>query len=491
MATTPSAFSMDGIMKITNAIVKNIFFSVFLLPIYLYCFSILPGLETARPGKMRRGIAKSILLFIFLSALPFMLLSCAGHIPGKVAPEKPLFSSGAELFLQAENIDDLAAQLAEKLDRVIDLDGKKIQISENNFLELDSRLNLLFSRYLSEALATAITRHGARVTVQEIGEEPLRLFGNFGKYTPGKNHLKVTIRLRKMGQFASEDIAVSGNISNTGVEKEWFEPDFSRVANTLINILEENYHGSEHHLSVSVEPLSPGRYGEKPLELGEFFREYIVTALSRSPLFRSAAISPEISPASLTGTYEKAGAQMRFLLTLTDSGGQETSAFFEVQQRDIPADLMEETFFEDETPTTGLDDNLWITIQPENRALLSGNDKQFLDKSSELINGFFTKHGYKISFDKQKAKLRIFQSLSIDRGENDYVEDLRLNLTIRALSTDLKTSVSTKNGRIGLKYSKTMSQFDKDNMIFDALPKLTNAVCESVASEINKRFKNK
>ena len=441
---------------------------------------------------MRIETSKSILLFVFLSAFPFILLSCASHIPGKVAPEKHLFPFGAESSPQAENIDALAVQLAEKLDRVIDLDGKKIQISENNFLELDTRLNLLFSRYLSEALATAITRYGARATVQDIGEEPLRLFGNFGKYAPGKNHLKVTIRLRKMGQVASEDIAVSGNISNTGLEKEWFEPDFPRVANTLINILEENYHGSEHHLSVSVEALEPGRYGEKPLELGEFFREYIVTALSRSPLFRSAAISPEISPASLTGTYEKVGEQIRFHLTLTDPSRQKTSASFEVQKRDIPADLMEPVYFTGETPTSGLDDNLWIMVQPEDRAGLSGNDKQFLDKSSELIHGFFTKHGYKISLDKQKAKLRIFHSLLIDRGGNDYVENLRLNLKTRVLTTDSeKALVSRKNGRIGLKYSKTIDQFDKNKMISDALHKLTDAVCESVASEINKRFKTK
>lgn len=441
---------------------------------------------------MKIEISKSVLLFVFVYSLPFMLLSCAGHIPGGVAPEKPLFPSGAESSLQAENLDDLALHLAGKLDRVIDLDGKKIQISENNFLELDTRLNLLFSCYLSEALAAAITRYGARVTVQEIGEEPLRLFGNFGKYAPGKNHLKITIRLRKMGQVASEDIAVSGNISTSGLEKEWFEPDFSRVANTLINILEDNYHGDEEHLSVSVETLWPGRDDQKPLALGAFFRERIKTSLSRSPLFRTATLSTEISPASLTGTYEALEEDIHFNLTLTNPSGRKTFASFAVYQHDIPAELQEVV------PPPWLD-NLWIMIQAEDegRSDLS-DDKPFSNQINQRIDSLFKNYGYnKVSDEqKQRVKLRISHSLSIvDRGGNDYVENLRLNLRIRVLTADSEELDESRNGRIDLKYSKTMNQDGRKKMISDALPKLVTAVCESLDSAIDvyffKKFKNK
>jgi len=436
---------------------------------------------------MRKRSVKLILLFGFLSALPFMLFSCASTPYGITANqdrEKPLLSDAESSWTeQAKNIDELAAKLAEKLDKAIALYGKKIQISENNFLELDTNLNLPFSRHLSEALATSISRYYAKVTVQEVGEEPLRLFG---KYTSEKNHLKVTVRLRKMGQIACEDIVVSGNISNTGLEEKWFKPDFSRVANTLVNILEENYHGSESHLSVSVEALRPGIYGQKPLALGESFRKNIVSALSYSPLFRSSAISPGISHASVIGTYEKLGEKIRFHLILTDQSDRTTSASFMVQQHDIPAELMKEVFFIDENPSSGLG-NLWIMIQPKNRAFLSGTDKRFSDESSGLINNFFTKHGYKISLNKQQAKLRLVHSLTIERkkGGSNYVGVLQIKLKIRVISVASRALVSEKNGKISLKYSKTMNQFDKNEMVSDVLPKLTEAVCKAAASVIN------
>ena len=74
-------------------------------------------------------------------------------------------------------LNQAAHQLADDLNRRIDLAGKMIQISENNFWQRGTRLNLPFSSVLSDALAAAVSERGATITVQEVGRKPLRLLG--------------------------------------------------------------------------------------------------------------------------------------------------------------------------------------------------------------------------------------------------------------------------------------------------------------------------
>jgi len=129
--------------------------------------------------------------------------------------------------------------LADDLNRRIDLSGKVIQISENNFWQRGTRLNLPFSAVLSDTVAAAVSQRGATITVQEVGRKPLILVGTYGSEG---SQLTINIQVRRMGETASRDIAVArAGLPEAALERAWFKPEFDRVARTLIRLLEENY----------------------------------------------------------------------------------------------------------------------------------------------------------------------------------------------------------------------------------------------------------
>ena len=53
---------------------------------------------------------------------------------------------------------------------LVALGGKKIQVSDNNFWQGATKLNLPFSTALADAMGVALSQRGATVTVQERWE---------------------------------------------------------------------------------------------------------------------------------------------------------------------------------------------------------------------------------------------------------------------------------------------------------------------------------
>lgn len=236
-------------------------------------------------------------------------------------------------------LNQAAHQLADDLNRRIDLAGKMIQISENNFWQRGTRLNLPFSSVLSDALAAAVSERGATITVQEVGRKPLRLLGTYG--TEG-SQLAVNIRVRRMGETASRDIAVARTeLPQAGLDRAWFKPQFDRVARTLVNLLEENYLGLDYHIQVEISPLQPGLSNQPQLLIGEEFSKFLETAIAGSALFGTSGPGQKGADSRLEGTYSRAGNKMNFHVRISDPEGRRlSSAVFDVLLADIPTNLL-------------------------------------------------------------------------------------------------------------------------------------------------------
>ena len=236
-------------------------------------------------------------------------------------------------------LNQAADQLADDLDRRIDLTGKVIQISENNFWQRGTRLNLPFSAVLSDALAAAVSERGATITVQEIGHKPLRLVGSYGAEG---SQLVVNIQVRQMGETASKDIAVARTgLPEAGLDRSWFRPKFDRVARTLVRLLEENYPGPDYHIQVEISPMQPGLSAQPPLLMGEEFSKFLETAVASSALFGASGLGQKGADCRLEGTYARAGNKMNFHVKISDPEGRRlSSAVFNVWLADIPTNLL-------------------------------------------------------------------------------------------------------------------------------------------------------
>ncbi len=248
-------------------------------------------------------------------------------------------------LLAAPSLDKAARDLAAQLNEQLPLDGKTIKISDNLFWEQRTRVNLPFSSPLRDALATAVAAYGARVSLQEIGTEPLVMTGDYEIF---RSEVTVTVEIRHMGETASRALAMARTrIQMNELPAQWFQPEFSRIAKTMIRYLEENYHGVDK-FEVEIPLPKPGLPGQPPLMLGRFLKKHLEEAVASSVSFlpKGEGVGStrvrEAVPAVLEATYSEIGNGFMLALQVKDTkGGVVTAAQLTVDKKDIPKDLLE------------------------------------------------------------------------------------------------------------------------------------------------------
>jgi hypothetical protein len=230
-----------------------------------------------------------------------------------------------------------AEQLAHGLGQQFVLSGSIIQISANNFWKRGSHMNLPFSDALSEALAVSISQAGAAVTVQEFGYQPLRLVGS---YDWENGAWVITVRIRQMGENASQDLAITrASMPRKDLDPRWMQPGFQRVARTLIRMLEDNYVGFEP-IDIQLTPLVPGINNQPSVRLGHEFRKYLAQAAAASPMLKCISHDASGTSHQLTGTYTQTKDQIRFdLRVFTPQKILLSSAAYDIPKSSIPSDF--------------------------------------------------------------------------------------------------------------------------------------------------------
>ncbi len=283
-------------------------------------------------------------VFLFLPYLFSLCFGCVTVSPTGMPPNPGVLShsSGSSpATAPAMSIDQLAQSLAGQLDAGVPLSGKKIQTSENNFWQGRTKLNLPFSSALNNALSTALSRKGAIVTVQEVGDEPMLLLGS---YDVENVTLAVTVKIRAMGETSSKDVAFArGGIMMSKLDGSWFEPEFPRVARTIVRLLEENFTSMGfYQMDVDIPDMKPGMQGQPNLCLEKEFSRFLENAVAASSVFRPSGVtSKRIVKARMNGKYVNLENKMRFHVKAEDLSGKTlTSAVFDVDVASIPAPLM-------------------------------------------------------------------------------------------------------------------------------------------------------
>ncbi len=241
-------------------------------------------------------------------------------------------------------LEAAAQDLARQLNQQLPLSGKVIKVSDNLFWEQRSRINLPFSSPLRDALATALARYGARVSLQEIGEEPLVMTGDYELF---RSDVTVTVEIRHMGETASKALAMARtHLDARSLPKAWFKPEFSRIAKTLIRYLDENYHGVDK-FAVAIELPKPGLPGQPPLVLGRYLKKHLEEAVAASLWFipkggEQGGRASDVMSATLEATYSQVGnGYLINLQVKNEKGAVLTAAQLSIDQKDIPKDLLE------------------------------------------------------------------------------------------------------------------------------------------------------
>ncbi|HCY84493.1 MAG TPA: hypothetical protein DHV36_05095, partial [Desulfobacteraceae bacterium] len=175
--------------------------------------------------------------------------------------------------------------------------------------------------------------------IQETGPQPLKLVGSYAR--AGRD-LLIIVRLRRMGDAASQDLAVvQGTVPRTGLDRAWLAPRFDRMARTLVRLLESDYTGMQS-LTISTQPFRPGNPAKGDLMLGREVAKYMTDALASSYVFQNAGTSFSPPNALLTGEYRQVSGHMVFHAAVKDrlTGKKLSGASFDIPMERIPPDLL-------------------------------------------------------------------------------------------------------------------------------------------------------
>ena len=239
---------------------------------------------------------------------------------------------------QGSSLSSVSKKIAYKIKTKYDISSRSVQVSPNSFWERNTKINLPFSTVLCDTLSSELSKLGANITLQETDTKPLILIGS---YQVAKNDVLITVKLRVMGDSSSTDLVViQDRISKDNMEPRWLEPEFGRMARTLVRLLESDYTGMSS-LKVKTTEFKPGISSQPELVLGGEFEKYIKDALASSSVFQAAGDSFSQANAFLKGDYAKMGSKMVFHASIVDKKNNTNlaGASFETKLDDIPRDL--------------------------------------------------------------------------------------------------------------------------------------------------------
>jgi len=237
------------------------------------------------------------------------------------------------------SLSDVCEKIAYQIKSKYDITGRNIQISPNNFWELNTRINLPFSTILSDILSSKFSKHGANITLQETGLKPLKIIGH---YQETEKDVIISVKLRVMGDTSSTDFAVvQERLLNNQINIRWFKPKFDRIARTLVRLLEDNYSGISS-LKIYINKFVPAVSSQPELVLGAGMNKYIKDALASASFFQSSGNSLSNANAILKGDYEIMDSKMVFHASVENShtGKNLTGTSFEIPLKNIPKELL-------------------------------------------------------------------------------------------------------------------------------------------------------
>jgi hypothetical protein len=396
---------------------------------------------------------KKTRLFIFAGSilLSFILSSCVEtktHVVGK----------GSSLSSASTNIVSI-------IKSKFDFTDRNIQISANNFWEKGTRLNLPFSSVIAEALSSEFSKFGAKITVQDTGEKPLKAIGS---YMVAGNDVLIIVRLRSMGENASTDlVVVEDRISRDNMDPRWLEPEFERIARSLVQLLEFDYSGMQS-LKIKTPSFTPGTTLQPELVLGDELSKYMKDAFASSSVFREAGDSLEKADAILKGDYTKMGQEMVFHASIVDKTTTKHFAGAKIATdiQNIPGELLEPKI-------QSLDDlaqKVSELILKECRHKLKNKanivyigKNTFHDSGLKAVTAFGHRIGNKLKdilseaslfsvTDDPSASADLILSGSYFKDHDNIALSIDLNQLEKSIYGCSKKNIASVQGKLGLKY---------------------------------------
>ncbi|PIE64136.1 MAG: hypothetical protein CSA26_09740 [Desulfobacterales bacterium] len=213
--------------------------------------------------------------------------------------------------------DDVVKSFAEH----IDLRRATVQLAPDSFVAAQSRRRLGLSQALYNIFAEALAKANVKMSLQEVGAEPLVLSG---EYDITENKIIIHVRLRQMGREYSRDLAARNLVlKREDVAEALLEDTLDRAAEGLVRKLAAQAvlpGATRFQVALAV----PAGENKPTIKLGSAFQQAIQTAVNRSRQFGTVALGKDVPTTWLRPEYAVGQTRVTLVLKLDKNAMTDT-----------------------------------------------------------------------------------------------------------------------------------------------------------------------
>lgn len=217
----------------------------------------------------------------------------------------------------AASLANVTEDIVEELAETIQLRDATVQLASDSFIHAHSKRSLPLSQALYNSFSVALSGVGAKVSAQEVGDEPMRLTGVY-EVSPEK--VTLTTRLRQMGINASRDLAVVETwLDRDDIADELIADNLQQAAESLVRQLEAQalLPQISHFKLADAFPVGSNH---PTLRLGKAFQQAVKVAMGNSGLFGTVSIGRNVGSVTLVPSYEASRSEVVLSLQLMGEG---------------------------------------------------------------------------------------------------------------------------------------------------------------------------
>ncbi len=214
----------------------------------------------------------------------------------------------------ARSLERVANDVVRSFTRDVPLKEQTVQLAPDSFTELDTRHTLGLSEALYSAFAAALSDAGAKLSVQQVGETPLLVSG---EYDIQQKKIVLQVRLRRMGRDASRDLGVrTVHLARSAIAPSLLVRNLKQAAAGLVRQLEAQVVFTRAR-NYRVVQAVPGGANIPTLKLGKVLQQAVQEAVASAEQFSTVvALGQNVATVALRPQYAVAGRKITLTLIL-------------------------------------------------------------------------------------------------------------------------------------------------------------------------------
>ncbi len=220
---------------------------------------------------------------------------------------------GMATAVYGTSLEGIAQDVVKSFAEKIDSQRATVQIAPDSFIHVQSGRRLGLSQELYNVFTAALSKANVKVSVQEVGAEPLVVSGD---YEIAEKKITITVRLRQMGEVYSSDLVVrTVALQRSDVAETLLADSLGRAAEGLVRKLASQVI-IPRATTFQVAQAIPSGENKATMRIGREFQQAIQAAVRSSKRFGIVSLGKDVPITWLRPEYAVDRTKVTLLLKI-------------------------------------------------------------------------------------------------------------------------------------------------------------------------------